>query len=132
MGFCAPLAIFSRQRRRPNEPTEADLVGEVAGKTCVVIDDIADTADTLVKAAYKLKERGAACVIGAVIHGVFSDPAVELINSSKMDVLLVTDTIPLAEKAALCPKMKVISVAPMLADAISRIHIGKGPNSRKD
>lgn len=130
--FDAPLAIFSRQRRRPNEPTEADLVGEVAGKTCVVIDDLADTADTLVKAAVKLKDRGATTVIGAVIHGVFSEPAVDLINGSEMELVIVTDTIPMSEKAALCPKLRVISVAPMLADSILRIHLGKGPNSQKD
>lgn len=130
--FDAPLAIFSRQRRRSNEPSEADLVGEVAGKTCVVIDDIADTADTLIKAAAKLKDRGAAAVICAVIHGVFSEPAIDVISSSEIELLIVTDTIPLADKAARCPKLRVISVAPMLADAILRTHIGKGPNSRED
>jgi ribose-phosphate pyrophosphokinase len=120
--FCAPLAIFSRQRRRANEPAEVDLVGEVTGKICVVVDDIADTAETIVQAADKLKARGAAVVVGVVVHGVFSDPAIERINDSEMEELIVTDTIALQDKVARCPKIRVISVAPLLASAIQRVH----------
>jgi len=118
----APLAIFSRQRRRPTGPAEVDLVGEVDGKVCVVVDDIADTCETLCFAAQRLKERGASYVIGAVVHGVLSDPACENINTSVMEELIVTDTIPMEDKVARCPKLRVVSVAPLLASAILRTH----------
>lgn len=123
--LCAPLAIFSRQRRRPNEAAEVDLVGEVAGKTCVVIDDIADTTDTLCQAAEKLKARGASAVLAAVVHGVFSEPACERINASPIEQVLVTDTIPLEDKLLRCDKLRVVSVAPLLANAILRIHLSQ-------
>eukprot|EP00933_Yihiella_yeosuensis_P004633 TRINITY_DN109007_c0_g1_i1.p1 TRINITY_DN109007_c0_g1~~TRINITY_DN109007_c0_g1_i1.p1 ORF type:complete len:419 (+),score=60.21 TRINITY_DN109007_c0_g1_i1:155-1411(+) len=123
--LCAPLAIFSRQRRRPNEATEIDLVGEVAGKTCIVVDDIADSAQTLCQAAEKLKARGASAVLGAVVHGVFSDPACEHIMKSQIELLLVTDTIPLDDKLARCSKLRVVSIAPLLANAILRIHLSQ-------
>lgn len=120
--FCVPLAIFSRQRRHPNEPLELDLVGEVTGKLCVIVDDIADTAETIVQAAAKLKARGAAAVIACAIHGVLSDPAIDMINNSEVEEMITTDSIPLDEKVARCPKLRVISVAPLLAAAIERIH----------
>jgi ribose-phosphate pyrophosphokinase len=123
--LCAPLAIFSRQRRRATEKGELDIVGEVAGKTCIIVDDIADTADTLCNAADKLKEKGAEAVIGTIVHGVLSDPACELIMKSKLELVLLSDTIPLDDKMARCPKLKVISVAPLLAAAIMRIHTGE-------
>lgn len=120
--LCCPLAIFSRQRRRTSEETEVDLVGEVAGKTCVVIDDIADSCETICGAAQKLKARGAKAVFGAVVHGVLSDPGVGNIMKSEMECVIVTDTIPLYDKAEACPKLKVVSVAPLLASAIERVH----------
>eukprot|EP00927_Polykrikos_kofoidii_P047350 TRINITY_DN41456_c0_g1_i1.p1 TRINITY_DN41456_c0_g1~~TRINITY_DN41456_c0_g1_i1.p1 ORF type:complete len:400 (+),score=93.91 TRINITY_DN41456_c0_g1_i1:210-1409(+) len=122
--LCAPLAVFSRQRQRPNQAGEIELVGEVNGKVCVIIDDIADTSQTLCIAASKLKAKGAVTVISAIVHGVLSDPAIDLINNSEMEQLIVTDTIPLDDKAARCPKLKVISVAPLLASAIQRTHVG--------
>jgi len=118
----APLAIFSRQRRRSNESSEVDLVGEVQGKTCIVVDDIADTAETLCQAANKLKARGASAVLGAVVHGVLSGPGCENINKSELERVFVTDTIPQDEKIRECPKLQVISIAPLLAQAILRIH----------
>lgn len=118
----APLAIFSRQRRRTNEVAEVDLVGEVAGKTCIVIDDIADSCETLCLAARKLKAQGASSVIGAVVHGVFSGHAIDNISKSDMEYVIVTDTIPMNDKLNQCPKLKVVSVAPLLAAAIERIH----------
>lgn len=120
--FCAPLAIFSRQRRKPNEASEVDLVGEVAGKTCIIVDDIADTAETLCQAANKLKALGASMVLGLVVHGVLSDPACDNINKSQLDLLFVTDTIDLDDKTKRCPKLRAISVAPLLAHAILRVH----------
>lgn len=126
-----PWPFFFRQRRRANEAAEVELVGEVAGKICIIIDDIADTAETLVQASKSLKARGAKFIICAVIHGVFSDPAIERINKSDMDMIIVTDTIPLDDKIARCPKLRVVSVAPMLAAAIVNVNRGKGPNSSK-
>jgi len=123
--LCAPLAIFSRQRRRPNEASEVDLVGEVQGKTCIIIDDIADTSETLCQAANKLKARGASAVLGAVVHGVLSDPACEKINASQLETLLVTDTIPLGDKIVKCKKLRVVSVAPLLAQSVTRIHFSQ-------
>lgn len=120
--LAAPLAIFSRQRRRPNEAAEVDLVGEVDGKTCIIIDDIADSCETLCVAAKKLKSRGASAVIGVVVHGVFSDPAVKNIMQSEMECVIVTDTIPLEDKISRCSKLKVVSIAPLMASAIERIH----------
>uniref|UniRef100_A0A7S0FDN8 ribose-phosphate diphosphokinase n=1 Tax=Pyrodinium bahamense TaxID=73915 RepID=A0A7S0FDN8_9DINO len=120
--LCAPLAIFSRQRRRPNEATEVDLVGEVAGKTCIIVDDIVDTCETLCVAADKLRARGASAAIGVAVHGILSDPGCERIAASEIELVIVTDTIPLEDKAARCKKLRVISVAPLLATAIERIH----------
>lgn len=123
--LCAPLAIFSRQRRRATAKDEVDLVGEVTGKFCVIIDGIADTGDTLCVAANKLKARGASTVIALVVHGVFSDPACQKITDSALELVVVTDTIPMGDKVARCPKLKVVSIAPMLAEAIKRIHTGE-------
>jgi len=122
--LCAPLAIFSKQRRRDTQAKELDLVGEVEGKTCIIIDDVADTTKTVCDAADRLIEKGASTVIGAVVHGVLSDPACETITKSKIEVVIVTDTIPLDEKVARCPKLRVISVAPLLAQAIQHVHEG--------
>merc|ERR1719478_1619513 len=93
----APLAVFSRQRRRATAKDEVDLVGDVKGKLCVIVDGIADTGDTLCVAANKLKARGASAVVGAVVHGVFSDPACDCIMSSALESVLVTDTTSMEE-----------------------------------
>lgn len=118
----APLAIFSKQRRRPTQAAELDLVGEVEGKTCIIIDDVADTTVTVCDAADRLMAKGARTVIGTVVHGVLSEPACEIINASCIELLIVTDTIPLDDKVARCRKLRVISVAPLLAEAIQMIH----------
>lgn len=123
--LCAPLAIFSKQRRRPTQTAELDLVGEVEGKTCIIIDDVADTTKTICDAADQLVAKGASTVIGAVVHGVLSDPACETIMRSKIEVMIVTDTIPLDEKVQRCPKLRVISVASLLGNAIMCLHEGQ-------
>lgn len=130
--FHVPLAIFSRHRRHPNETSELDLVGEVTGKLCVVVDDIADTGETIIQAAEKLKARGAAAVIAAVVHGVLSDPSIERLNESEVELMITTDTIPLADKVARSSKLRVISVAPLLAAAITRIHTSQSMNELFD
>lgn len=127
--LCAPLAIFSKQRRRPTQASELDLVGEVEGKTCIIVDDVADTTKTMCDAADRLIARGARTVIGAVVHGVLSDPACDTINASSLEVLIVTDTIPLDEKVQRCPKLMVVSVAQLLASAIESVHEGKSLSS---
>lgn len=123
--LCAPLAIFSKQRRRPTQSAELDLVGEVEGKTCIIIDDVADTTQTVCDAADRLIAKGAKTVIGTVVHGVLSDPAIEIVNASAIEVLIVTDTIPLEDKVKRCPKLKVISVARLLGKAIYCVHEGR-------
>jgi len=121
----APLAIFSRQRRRASEASEVDLVGEVDGKTCVIVDDIADSCQTLLVAAEKLKARGAKTVIATVIHGVLSGDACENVMRSQIDTLIVTDTIPMEDKLERCPKLRVVSIAPLIASAIKRLHVSQ-------
>lgn len=120
--FCAPLAIFSRQRRRSKVVSELELSGEVEGKICIVVDDLADTAGTLCYAADKLKARGASLVLGAVVHGMLSDPACDNITKSQLDLLIVTDTVDIEEKMKRCPKLRPISVSSLLAGAILRVH----------
>merc|ERR1712032_1724584 len=121
----APLAIFSRQRRRPTGPKEVDLVGDVDGKMCIIVDGICDSAQTVVGAAHTLKEKGASAVIGAVVHGVLTDPACANIMKSPLEVLLCTDTVPLEDKVAMCPKIKTISIAPTVAVAIKNLHMSE-------
>lgn len=125
--LCAPLAVFSKQRRRQTDVQkgELDLVGDVEGKTCIIVDDVADTTTTICSAADTLITRGARSVIGAVVHGVLSDPACEVIMKSKIEVLIVTDTIPLDEKVKRCPKLKVVSVAVLLGNSMTRVHEGR-------
>lgn len=117
-----PLAIFSKQRIRPNEVAKMILVGEVTGKKCIIIDDMADTCGTLVLAAKELKAAGATEVIAVVTHGIFSSDALEKIMSSELSQVVVTDTIPMAENARKCSKLKVISVADLLARSIVGSH----------
>lgn len=124
-----PLAIFSKQRIRPNEVAKMILVGEVTGKKCIIIDDMADTCGTLVLAAKELKAAGAKEVIACVTHGIFSSDALEKITSSELSMVLVTDTIPMAQNAALCPKIKVIGVSDLLARAILGAHMDKSMES---
>lgn len=113
------LAIIDKHRVRPNEVASMRVIGDVAGMNVVLIDDLADTAGTLCKAADLLLEQGALSVRAVVTHPVLSGPAYERIEGSKLDELVVTDTIPLKHDS---PKIKVISVAPLLAKAFRKIH----------
>ena len=99
-----------------------NVIGEVEGYTCLILDDISDTSGTLVKAAQALKDKGANEVYAFITHPVLSGPAVENITDSIIKKIYVSDTIPLAEKAADCPKIDVISVADVFSQAIIRIH----------
>lgn len=118
------LAIFSKKRVKAGEIESMILVGDVKGKTCIIVDDMCDSGGSLALAASLLKEQGAKDVYAAVVHGVLSDPALERIEASVLKELLVTDTIPMDAKQARCPKLRVISVAPLLAKAIVNVHEG--------
>jgi ribose-phosphate pyrophosphokinase len=117
----ADLAIIDKRRPRPNESKIMNIIGEVDGKTCVLIDDMVDTAGTLCVAAQALKDEGALKVVAYITHAVLSGGAVERIATSALDELVVTDTIPLSEAAKECPRIRQLSVASLLAETIRRI-----------
>lgn len=116
------LAIVDKRRDQPNVSEVHNIIGEVKGKKCLLIDDIIDTGGSLCKAAVALMEHGAIDVVAAVTHPVLSKNAVELIEASPISEIVVTDTIPLNNKARKLSKIKVLSVAELLAEAIKRIH----------
>jgi ribose-phosphate pyrophosphokinase len=97
------------------------IIGEVKDRTCLLVDDMVDTAGTLCKAADALKERGAANVVAYCTHAVLSGKAIENITSSSMDSLVITDSIPLRDEAARCKKIRPLTLAPMLAEALRRV-----------
>ncbi len=118
----AELAIIDKRRERANECEALHVIGDVAGKTAVLLDDMVDTAGTLCGAAAKLMERGAREVHACCSHAVLSGPAIERLEKSCIGSLVVTNSIPLREDAKRCGKIKVLSVSALLGDAISRIH----------
>jgi ribose-phosphate pyrophosphokinase len=117
----ADLAIIDKRRPRPNESKVMNIIGEVAGRTCILIDDMVDTAGTLCLAAQALKEDGAEKVVAYITHAVLSGKAVEKISESSLDELVVTDTIPLSAAARQCGRIRQLSVAALLAETIRRI-----------
>lgn len=125
----ADLAIIDKRRPRANVATVMNIIGDVAGKNCVLVDDIVDTAGTLCAAAAALKENGAARVAAYITHPVLSGPAIDNIARSALDELVVTDTIPLSDAARTCEKIRQISVAEILAETIRRIAFGESVSS---
>ena len=117
----ADLAIIDKRRARANQSEVMNIIGEVDGKNCVMIDDMVDTAGTLCHAATALKEHGAVSVAAYITHPVLSGPAVSRISESALDEIVVTDTIPLNEAAQACDKIRQLSVAEMLAETMRRI-----------
>jgi ribose-phosphate pyrophosphokinase len=117
----AELAIIDKRRPRANESEVMNIIGEVADKTCVLIDDLVDTAGTLCHAASALKGAGAKRVLAYITHPVLSGPAIERIAKSDLDELVVTDTIPLREDAKRCSKIRQLTVAGLLAETMRRI-----------
>jgi len=117
------LAIIDKRRPEPNVSAVMHIIGDVKDKTCVLIDDLVDTAGTLCHAAEALKEHGATRVIAYATHPVFSGPAIKNIENSDLDEVVVTNSIPLSEIAEKCAKIRQLSVADILADTISRIHL---------
>jgi ribose-phosphate pyrophosphokinase len=117
----ADLAIIDKRRPRANELEVMNIIGEVDGKDCVLIDDMVDTAGTLCQAAGALKAKGAKSVSAYITHAILSGPAIDRINASDLDELVVTDTVPLSEAAAQCSKIRRLEVAELLAETIRRI-----------
>jgi ribose-phosphate pyrophosphokinase len=117
----ADLAIIDKRRARANVSEVMNIIGEVEGKSCVLVDDMVDTAGTLCHAAKALKDHGAKRVVAYITHPVLSGPAVDRIEASALDELVVTDTIPLRENALACRKIRQLSVAGLLAETMRRI-----------
>lgn len=122
--FDSDLAIIDKRRPRANETEVMNIIGKglVEGAVCVMVDDMVDTAGTLCQAAAALKEHGATRVLAYVTHPVLSGRALENLEKSQLDELVVTDTIPLSEAAQACGRIRVLSVAELLAESIARIH----------
>ena len=118
----ADLAIIDKRRARANESQVMHIIGDVSGRDCVIVDDIVDTAGTLCKAAQALKDHGARRVVGYITHPVLSGKAIETIQKSALDELVVTDTIPLSEAASACANIRQISIASMIAESLRRIN----------
>lgn len=125
----ADLAIIDKRRPRANVATVMNIIGEVEGKCCVLVDDMVDTAGTLCSAAGALKKHGAVKVVAYCVHPVLSGPAVDNIMASKMDELVVTDTIPLSDHAEACGKIRQLSIAQLLAETIRRMAEGESVSS---
>jgi ribose-phosphate pyrophosphokinase len=118
----ADLAIIDKRRPRANEAEVMNIIGEVEGRTCVIVDDMADTAGTLCNAAGALKKHGAIKVVAYCTHPVLSGSAVDNVENSELDELVVTDTIPLDERAAACSRIRQLGIAELIAESMRRIH----------
>jgi ribose-phosphate pyrophosphokinase len=116
------LAIIDKRREGPNVSQVMNIIGDVSGMVAILVDDMVDTGGTLVRAAYALMEKGAKTVYACCTHPVLSGKAVEILSESPIEEMIVTNTIPLREEAKGCPKIKVLSVSSLLADAIRRIY----------
>lgn len=125
----ADLAIIDKRRPRPNEAKVMHIIGEVEGRSCVLVDDLVDTAGTLCQAALALKEHGAAKVVAYCTHPVLSGAAVKNIDSSVLDEMVVTDTIPLRPEAKACGKIRQLTVAGMLAETMRRVSMEESVSS---
>jgi len=125
----ADLAIIDKRRPRANVATVMNIIGDVSGKTCVLVDDIVDTAGTLCAAAAALKAQGATKVVAYCTHPVLSGAAIDNVTKSQLDELVVTDTIPLSPAAKACSRIRQLSVAELLAETIRRIAFGESVSS---
>jgi ribose-phosphate pyrophosphokinase len=123
------LAILDKRRTAPNEAEVMNVIGDVDGCNALIVDDIIDTAGTMTKAVDALKKKGAGRVLAAGVHGVLSGPALQRINDSPLEQVLITNTTPLEDKLARSPKLKPLSVAPLLGEAIRRIHVNSSVSS---
>jgi len=128
----APLSIVDKRREKPGEVAEMTVIGNVEGKTCIIVDDICDTAGTLCKAADHLMENGAIEVHSYISHGVLSGPAVDRVTKSAMKSLVITDSIQATEAVRNCPDIRIVPTAPMFAQAILNIWNGTSVSSLFD
>jgi ribose-phosphate pyrophosphokinase len=120
------MAIIDKRRPKANVSEVMHVIGDIDGRNCVIMDDMIDTAGTLVKAAEVLKERGAKHVYAYCTHPIFSGPAIERIaKGDALDEVIVTNTIPLSQAAQACSKIRQLSVAPLMAETIARIASGE-------
>ncbi|XP_063711953.1 ribose-phosphate pyrophosphokinase 1-like isoform X1 [Symsagittifera roscoffensis] len=119
------FALIHKERKRANEVASMVLVGDVSGRTAILVDDMADTCGTMCQAATKLKEAGATKIYAMLTHGIFSGNALEKIGQSCMEAVVVTNTIPQDEHRSTCSKIKVIDISTILAEAIRRTHNGE-------
>jgi ribose-phosphate pyrophosphokinase len=120
----ADLGIVDKRRTGKNQAEVMHIIGDVRGRVAILVDDMVDTAGTITRGADALLDNGAEAVFACATHGVLTGPALERINNSALDELVMTDTIPLNGKDKECPKLKILSIAPLLADTIRRIHGG--------
>ena len=118
----ADLAIIDKRRPKANESQVMHIIGDVEGRTCILVDDMVDTAGTLCKAAGALKQHGAAKVVAYCTHAVLSGGAIDNLNASQLDELIVTDTIPLSPAGQSCDRIRQLTLAPMLAECVRRIN----------
>jgi len=125
----ADLAIIDKRRPRANEAKVMNIIGEVDSRTCVLMDDLVDTAGTLCEAATALKEKGASKVLAYCTHAVLSGNAVSRINDSKLDELVVTDTIPLSDEARASDKIRQLTIAELLAESMRRVALDDSVSS---
>lgn len=125
----ANLAIIDKRREGPNQAQVMNIIGDVQGKTALLLDDMIDTAGTIVQGAQACAQQGARQVWTMCTHGVLSGPALERLQQSPLTEVVMTNTIPLNGKDLVCPKLKVLSVAPILGEAISRIHAEESVSS---
>jgi ribose-phosphate pyrophosphokinase len=118
----ASLAIIDKRREGPNVSEVMNIIGEVKGKTAIILDDMVDTAGTLTQAAQALKSRGTTSIYACCTHPVLSGPAIKRIEESPIDSLVVTNTIPLSDGAKNCKKITILSVAELLGETVKRIY----------
>jgi ribose-phosphate pyrophosphokinase len=123
------LAIIDKRREEPNVAQTMNVIGDVAGRTCVIVDDLVDTAGTLIGSVHALKERGAVAVLACFTHALLTGPAMARLDDAALDRVVVTDTVPLPEAKVAHPKVVSLSVASLLGEAIARIHSNSSVSS---
>jgi ribose-phosphate pyrophosphokinase len=123
------LAIIDKRRPAPNVSEVVNIIGDVKGRDAIIVDDMVDTAGTLTAAAQAVKAQGARAVYACASHGVLSPPAIDRINASPLEELIITDTVPVRPDVKACPKIKVLPVARLLGEAVKRIHHGDSISS---
>ncbi|HXW54002.1 MAG TPA: ribose-phosphate diphosphokinase, partial [Myxococcota bacterium] len=125
----ATLAIIDKRRPQPGVAEVMNIIGDVKGMCALIIDDMIDTAGTLVKAAEAIMKQGAKSIVAYSSHGVFSPPAIERIANASIEEVVVTDSIPLREDAKACKKIRALSCAALVGEAMSRVHTGASVSS---